>query len=429
MKAASAGVLLLSIALSFVWYQVSLQNLKTRLTIRFENDAGEFAYLIAKRIELYSNFLYSAKGLFTASDKIERDEWAAFIHSNDLKSRYPGIQALRYIERVTAAEKENYIARVKADTSLIPAGYPDFQIVPERVMEEYYVVTYVQPYSGNEFMLGYDLSSEASRNKSMKAAADLDEPRATNAVTLLRDTDKGIILFMPVYRKGNVVMDVEARRKNLQGFVDVVIRINDLLKNIYQSGEFSSRFDFKIYDGSDPAASEIIYSSGEPRSPQRGNLSYTTRIDLAGQVWTLVFGSEYERRATSAELFYPKILFAGGTCAGFLLAGLLYVFARTNTRALEIAGRMTESMNLEMQERRKADEKLRELFQQLEIKNQQAQLTRGLADLLQSCSRMQEAFSILASFAEKLFPGTKGELYLINESRNFLENRRGLGGI
>lgn len=69
----------------------------------------------------------------------------------------------------------------------------------------------------------------------------------------------------------------------------------------------------------------------------------------------------------------------------------------------------------------RANETLSSQANELSKHAQQMELLTQLGEYLQICSSDQEAHSIVAQFAEKLFPNSSGALFIFKESRNWLE--------
>lgn len=79
-------------------------------------------------------------------------------------------------------------------------------------------------------------------------------------------------------------------------------------------------------------------------------------------------------------------------------------------------------------ERKKAEEALREANTQLtrglvdmEQRAQEISLLNEMGGLLQSCTAVEEAYAVIANFAQLLFINEAGALYLLNASRNLVE--------
>lgn len=71
--------------------------------------------------------------------------------------------------------------------------------------------------------------------------------------------------------------------------------------------------------------------------------------------------------------------------------------------------------------RKQAEEKLAATVTELEQHYREIKLLSEMGDLLQSCQTIVEASTVVAHFAQKLFPNQPGALYLIAASRNLVE--------
>lgn len=118
--------LILSVAAA-VWYSNMAQR---EVRLKFENAASDARDAIQSRLLAYSDVLYGVKGLFEASNSVERDEFQRYIAGLDLPHRYPGIQVIHYSQHVTAAQLKAFETMVRNDTTVAPAGYPDFAVKP-----------------------------------------------------------------------------------------------------------------------------------------------------------------------------------------------------------------------------------------------------------------------------------------------------------
>ncbi len=86
----------------------------------------------------------------------------------------------------------------------------------------------------------------------------------------------------------------------------------------------------------------------------------------------------------------------------------------------------------EMHEKQRAQSELNrqseKLVNDLKEKSKRAALLRKMGELLQICSQLPEAFSIVLEFAPKIFPEFRGALLLMNDSRSHLEVVGGWAG-
>ena len=96
------------------------------------------------------------------------------------------------------------------------------------------------------------------------------------------------------------------------------------------------------------------------------------------------------------------------------LAGSFNLMADDLTKLMKDRGRAQDELSV-------AHEKLKGSMGELESRNREAKTLSEMADLLQSCFTLEEASSVIASSAQKLFHGFSGALLVFSASRNVLE--------
>src|SRR5215210_84368 len=105
-RAAAYVVLVGSLILTgLAWYYVS-QNLRAQEQARFDEAVQTTQRAIDRRMSAYVDAMLDVRGLFAASEAVERDEFSEYVDGTDLRQRYPGVQAVGYSERVGSGEKD-----------------------------------------------------------------------------------------------------------------------------------------------------------------------------------------------------------------------------------------------------------------------------------------------------------------------------------
>jgi diguanylate cyclase (GGDEF)-like protein/PAS domain S-box-containing protein len=72
-------------------------------------------------------------------------------------------------------------------------------------------------------------------------------------------------------------------------------------------------------------------------------------------------------------------------------------------------------------EARQANQQLSSWVGELERRNTEMSMINEMADMLQSCPTAEEAYTVMAHWAEQMFAGRSGALYVISASRNLVE--------
>jgi len=95
---------------------------------------------------------------------------------------------------------------------------------------------------------------------------------------------------------------------------------------------------------------------------------------------------------------------------------------RQRTQAVvESKALLTEEMSQRERTQRELDQQTQKLVRELTDRSEVNALLAKMGDLLQSCTNMKEALSIVLGFAPKLFSNLRGAVILLNASRSLLE--------
>ena len=131
---------------------------------RFERAAFDRILAIRQSVEADLDVVRSVVSLYAASQSVDRDEFRAFVEP--ALTRYHSIQALEWIPRVPAVERQSYVEHARRE------GNAGFQITergadgamrPAAERADYFPVYFVEPLQGNERALGFDLASNPTR--------------------------------------------------------------------------------------------------------------------------------------------------------------------------------------------------------------------------------------------------------------------------
>ncbi len=117
--------------------------------------------------------------------------------------------------------------------------------------------------------------------------------------------------------------------------------------------------------------------------------------------------------------------------------GVVIWTEQVNTPILDGSGNLVaiEGIARDITERRRAEEELAQANERLrgradevEQRNREFAMLNVMGDLLESCLTVQEAYSVIAQSAGKLFPGDNGMLYVIASGHNLAESVATWGG-
>ena len=298
---------------------------------RLDRNAATIEAAITDRLARYLDVLRGARSLFAASGAVDREEWDAYVRGLDLQSRYPGTRSLAYARWVPAAEKEAFLAAMRA------GGIPEYAIPGPGGADAYVPLTYVTPLTpAARGALGFDALADPVRRVALVRARDTGQPATTASTALASEPggveQRSVILYVPVYRGGGVPGTVEERQAALQGFVLTGWRMDDLMAGLLGPSS-TVPLAFAITDDAESGGGQLLYASDGADAPATS--AALTRPDqrrtlaVAGRTWTIGFVARSE-----PDRLLPALI-AG---VGLTLSVLLALLARAHVLRQEAAG-------------------------------------------------------------------------------------------
>jgi CHASE1-domain containing sensor protein len=305
---------------------VRKQSLKSSQDAFDEKTAG-MTTALQKVIDRNIGMLEGVSALFSASREVTRNEFQIF--SKAARVHHPGIQAVEWVPRVRHSQRPRYEEAARRD------GLKDFlfteknarnDIVSVGLRPEYYPAYFVEPLQGNEKAIGYDLSTEKIRIASLSKARDTGKITATSRVALMQAQGKhyGVLVFLPFYGKGISPRSAEERRKDIQGFVLGVFKIDTMIKTALH-GMDRTGIEITLSDISGVEGERLLFQGGGDGTAQRASMSKTASIAMADRQWKL----EFHGLAASGTGSGSTLAILGvGLFLGFLLSSYLLALER-----------------------------------------------------------------------------------------------------
>ena len=345
-------VLALGLVISFAAWHFAERRVGAEAETKFQHEVAQAAGALDRRIQDNVNLLVGLRGLFVASDTVDRDDFQRYLSGFNLAQRYAGVRLVSFVQYVPRAQKAKFEAAVRADRSVTPGGYPDFAIKPPGVRDDYMVVTFIEPLAGNERAFGFDVFSEPQRRPSVERTRDSGQATASEPIWLAADPQKQISLAlrMPVYRRGLPVATVAQRRAAFLGVVSSAIRVDDLVGGLL-GRQLGRDFDLTIHDvgtsggegpAIEPERDNLMFDSGRAfgrRAPEVGvdsDLKQMMTLEVAGRIWRLEFSAP-ATPAYGAGGMLPHVILLGGIVTSLLLFWVVWALLLSRERALQVA--------------------------------------------------------------------------------------------
>lgn len=384
-RAATAyAVLLGALALTLLAYYYVQQRVENEARYRFDETVTAAQEAIDRRIDSYEDAMLGARGLFSASESVEMEEWHGYVEGVNLEDRYEGIQAMGYIRYVSLEEKgafEDQLSGTFRDEG--PENGPAVQPGGER--NEYYPVTLVEPLDEvNENLLGRDRYTEPEHQDAMDRARDTGKTASTGKVYIFSEASgnsgaslalvPGIVMYLPIYKEGEPAGTLDERRSSLDGFIVCYLTANKLFQDIFEE-PYKPEIDFEVYDGAELTPGNLIYNddavlrAGEALERPIGGfvssvvegvtqlpifktdssvgLNRSAEIEMAGrELW--VYFEALPGFQADGQSRLPLFVLLSGLVVSLLLFGTTFMLARSRLRAEE-AGRGLSEANRELE--------------------------------------------------------------------------------
>ena len=346
-------VLIAGLIGAYILWDSNKKSALLSLQTRFEYDTFEASSYITQRMKAYELALRGAQGLFASSEHIDRREFREFVGKLDLPQHYPGIYKMGYAAAVPPEQKNRHVATTRK------LGFPDYSIYPEDAREIYAPVIYIEPFDqDSQHDFGFDMYSDYAypregdsapglRQKPMQMARDTGEIAITGKLRFTgeraQDAGAGIIMYLPVYRKGSTVDTIAARRSNLAGWVFASFRMDELMANVL--AEHGHEVNIELYDGEEISEHALLYvldKNHRNGSKQKALFHSSRSITIDGRTWTMVATSLPGLESQDDKAASLKLALSGAA-ASLLLALLTWLGVHDRELALTIARQANES--------------------------------------------------------------------------------------
>jgi diguanylate cyclase (GGDEF)-like protein/PAS domain S-box-containing protein len=332
----------------FAWYEVGRQaDLEARA--QFASRSNLATGVLERRLQRYLDVLYGLQAFAYHSEQFTRQGFRQYVTALQLGKRFPGVQAVEFVRRVPGAERDHFVLSLRSDPSMGEVGAP-LSITPPGDRDEYWVIDYLEPLTGNESVLGLDILQRGAARAAAERARDFGEPSATGRYRLAQETGSshGLVIYLPVFGRS-------ATHAGFLGLVNVVLRVDDTLADAF-SDPLLSDLRVRIHDmgaigGAAPRPStDTLFYGGPGRAESGGwtQVAHTVEkpITVAGRQWLV----QYEDEPAVVPWLQPRALavLAAGLGMTLLLYGIFRAVARSRSEAISLATKATRELSTQL---------------------------------------------------------------------------------
>ncbi|HET8707083.1 MAG TPA: CHASE domain-containing protein, partial [Pseudomonadales bacterium] len=296
-----------------------------------ERKAEELIALLDRRMDAYQSLLRGAHGLFASSEQVSRDEFAKFVAAQEFDKYYPGVQALGFAHRLTAAQLQHHIEQVRSE------GFPNYQVFPPGEREFYYPIEYIEPFTErNQRAFGFDMYSETNRRNAVDAARTTGDIYFSARIQLKQETDvspqPGLLLVSPLFATSE--NNAEARDTSFFGVVYLAFRMQDFMQNVLM--KHLNNYVLHVYDSNELKKEHLLFGN----SDDSGETEYQQTIahHAGGRTWTWVLAPK--RDSLPAKSIFTDINFLAPLVIGAFFIFVTLTGTRSRNQAIRIAKRL-----------------------------------------------------------------------------------------
>jgi signal transduction histidine kinase len=213
------------------------------LTVRYydqEADRHEFDRKAAHQLMVSRNAVdryvvaISEVGALIAAFGGQVNRWEFFKIAEERLPGYPGIHALGWVPRVAEPDRAAFEKTANDDGLFnfrLTERDPDGKVVQAASRPEYLPVFYVEPFEGNEDILGLDFAFQETYRRAFERARDRGAISTALAAPedVVQNAKSTLLVIAPIYRTANTPLTVADRRAKLIGFAVGLLDIGTII--------------------------------------------------------------------------------------------------------------------------------------------------------------------------------------------------------
>ena len=308
------GASLLLTALSAVAVERS-DRIARQLQLQVETD--RVAAALDQNIATSVAILRSGRALFAAVDLIDLPTFQRFVGELRASGENLGVRGVGWSITVKPSDVATLEREMRAK------GVADFRVwprLPPPAKTEQAIIFLEPMDKRNRVALGFDMLSEPKRRAAMQIAAATGLPSATAPITLIQDVNQGnppgLLIYVPVYRGDEKIMNAAARDAALEGYVYSPIKVSDFVDAVNLS-PLKRNANIRLFDETE-SPRQMIYGSDLSDAER---LTASHRVGVANRYWSVELSTTKSKWLATLTI----AVLAWGTILSLLLATLTWL--------------------------------------------------------------------------------------------------------
>ena len=304
----------------------------------FVAEANHRADLLRQRLLTFELTTLGAVSLFGSVERPSRAQWQDYVAGLRFQERSLGPLGLGYAAWLTPRELTTLQLEQRA------AGEGMYEVRPRGVRERYGPIVYLAPGdAAASEAIGNDLYADPVLRPAMDASLEGGDARLSGPVLLpgdaASDAPGGLVMFAPVYGGRRPPGTQIGRLSGASGWVFVPFRARALVEQALPRAHGGLRMRV-----TDQRADALVYEDAgyADVAGEAGSFSHRVELEVYGRRWAVEFAAPPQPLAGFGMSAQHGTL-AIGVVLSLLLFVMIWVLARTQVRAEQLADRMSES--------------------------------------------------------------------------------------
>ena len=273
---------------------------------QLEQESLENTLILAGQLEVIDQELMGIVSLFEASETVDRSGFKTYV--TPLLQKHEFIHSLQWIPRVLHEHRPILESLARRD------GFRNFQfkvqtenstVIPSLPKDQYFPIYYIEPSSGNEPVLGFDISTQPQLLNYMNQARDSGKSIASNTkVWFQNESRMATLIFTPFYAEKGTPKTIEERKRLFRGTVLGVYRTHDMMEEMIRPYLTQGLF-LSVFDEIGEDQKRLIFGGIKEDAP----IQYNSLLNFSGRRWLLLWQgtSEFQNGPNRAYAIWLSV--------------------------------------------------------------------------------------------------------------------------
>ncbi len=315
---------------------------------------------ILSKLQSYQQALLFMNAFAQASNYIEHREWSQFIESAQLQSKYPGVLAFVYVQKVARENVPDFISDLDARSKYGHALTTHIDVPDVYINQTHYIIKHAAPQPRNKQIIGLDVSVKPQNRDVYDRAASTGTMQVSSPFTLKQqeasDSETGLVFAFPNYKPGLPLHTEEQRIEAIQGWVAISIDTKNFSNSIINSDLINDQIRFSTTDFQDqPTALFDLYTKRQAEHEEcnqaENAIAFKFEQDIGGKPFKTEIAAckqhlhgDLAQSVINQNARNESNALIIGSLASLLVIATTFFITNGRSRAMNLAKQMNKSL-------------------------------------------------------------------------------------